>query len=189
MVWKFTPLVNVDEESGRVILLGGLIDISEKTSKHSQSDKIKSTFDIADKDYQMLQMNFSNVKATIVNNDDKKISYECTGLNHPTILKDNKVFSLDFNQSPVKKCIFKIPKNLDLKVDATNAKFTLKKLNNNMNLSLINAKVKLLPDSLAKYFYNLQVLNGKIDTFEGSDDASAYKVTIKITNGKIQQRE
>lgn len=54
-----------------------------------------------------------------------------------------------------------------------------------MNVNALNGKIVFSPDEKLKYNYKLKVTNGKIGDFKGSDDEDAFKVELKLINGKI----
>jgi hypothetical protein len=215
VVWQFSPLVNVNEKTGRVQILGGLIDVQEKNGKSKVkirlddaligdkdiSNMINGKFEIdidenevsGDKDLVKidakipLKLKFSNTSVTIETSDNSILSYECDVVGSYS-QSANEPLTYDFTQTTGAECIFKVPMNRDITVDLGNGKLELNKLKNNIKVTCTNAKVEIAPDEKTLYDYDLSVKAGLVDEFIDNDNAAnAYKVTVKVVNGLIEK--
>lgn len=195
LLWKFTPLIKVDEEKGQVKILGGLIDIDESAGVVKVAGMVKSDWELEESfsgrkeissDIKMISMDFSNADLEVKNGVSGEIQYDCK-LNGKVkdFLKDSSL-AFNFKETSGAKCIFSVPKDVNLEVNAQNGKFKFDELGNNLVFSGVNGKVKFRPDTVLNYKYQLALVNGKMDHFESSDDLNAYNVKISLMNGKIK---
>lgn len=193
IIWKFTPFVSVDEEKGRVQIMGGLIDVNKKSgnigfggmsSGSSYSDRFEGVYDLAKLNTSKISFEFSNSKSEFSINNKNQIKYSCKLDGKADISKNNNVV-FNLKNTAGSKCYFKIPANYQVTINAKNAKFNFEQIQNHLDLNIMNGKVSFYPNKETKYAYDLSVMNGKVDHFNSSTDKDAYKIKISIMNGKI----
>lgn len=204
LVFSFTPFIKVDEDKGRVQILGGLIDINERTFDAIVDDKDKKNFkfegslkigddanelsagikEINENDPKEIKMNFLNGKASFEASTTDKLEYSCktdklidSGTKH--------VKNFDFSNTNAAKCKFKVPKDYSIKIKAINAKFSFDQVAANIDLKATNGKIDFKPAKGIDYNYNFKITNGKISNYNSSNNKEAYQVKMTLLNGKI----
>lgn len=195
LIWKFTPLISVDEANGRVQLLGGVIDVNSDKGIINIADTMRgrdrfdSTFkgseDLKAKKVKQVVFEFSNIKLSLKNGDDNYLRYDCQLNGQADKKEEIRDFKLNFKKASNARCEVVVPKNVDLKIKAQNAKFEFDKLENNLKVEAMNASVFFDPSDDIDYRYDLSVMNGKLGNFESSKSSTAYKIDIALMNGKI----
>ena len=103
LVWKFTPVIKIDEEKQRFMLFGGLIDINGKSGKIKVFDqykfvenKYRNEFDGAytiESNQDEVLIKFNSGKIDLKNSLDRSIKWNCKLENPPT--KDIIAFKQD----------------------------------------------------------------------------------------------
>jgi hypothetical protein len=192
MVWKFTPFIKVDEEKGRVQILGGLIDVHDKSGNISISGlKLNGKYQHFEGVYNLdkiktndLVFDFTNTRSEFSINEKNQIDYRCK-LDGKADIQSNNLVHFNLKNTAGSKCSFKIPAKYKIKITSNNGKILFDRIQNHLDLNMTNGKVQFKPDMTNLYQYDLSVLNGKIDHFKNSDDKDAYQVKISVVNGKI----
>jgi hypothetical protein len=190
VLWKFTPIVKVDEKNGHVQILGGLIDINDSDEKLNNAKELSGDIKITEQNKNDIFFDFGNALVDFENNEvSNAIRYECK-LDHEgkiNVTENNKIY-FDFKNTDGVKCNIYVPEKLNFKVNATNGKFTFDEMENSLNADIANGLVSFYPKSTAQYFYEMSVKNGTIADFKNATDkAKAYAIKINITNGSIAQ--
>jgi len=211
IVWKFSPLVKVDEEKGHVQILGGLIDVQEEGAKVKISGKGDLFFDrdfslninedgvafsgqekVSQDDVKKIQLLFSNGTILVKNSKDQSFRYDCKlkgfeGEVKP--LTNDGVLTLNLTKSALSHCEVELPELINLLTDGKNGKLEIKKIKNNYIIKLLNGSVDIQPDQGIKYRYQMDVKNGKVDTFDSSLEEGALTANVSVLNGLINRVE
>lgn len=195
LAWKFTPFIEVDEQKGKVQLLGGLININ---GNMSESSSFK--FEYSDDDYEvqkkgvesidvtttkLLDFNLKNGNIKFSQSEGNSFSYKCSYQGEMNISKLNEKLLVQFEDGISAHCKFYIPADIDVDIDIKNGNVEVYEIKNNVNLVGKNVNVKYVPEHNSWYRYNLSVKNGSIAKFNNSEDLNAYKIKINIKNGRI----
>ncbi len=197
LVWKFSPLISIDENEERVRILGGLIDINgsegnisiDGLSFNTNTLKISGEKEIKTADIVFLHK-FSNAKVQVAPSSDKLLHWACevNGTGHDTALKEEeKALVLDLTSAEGSKCTLEVPDGLKLAIEGGNGKITLEKPSAEVNIQISNGKISMKPDNAREYRYDLKVVNGKIDGFDSSTSEKAIPIRMSMTNGKISK--
>lgn len=208
LIWKFTPLISVDEKAGSVRLLGGVIsinsdDIGKGIHKGIQgnfrfhSGMSSSSFSgkqkLAEKNIQKIEIPFLNGAFEVDYSDkNSEFHWECkTGENLKVLtpIEKNGILKLDLKTTPGAKCEFTIPTGIALKLHGDNGKVELTRPQAPIDLKIVNGKVAISPDPDLKYHYQMNVSLGKIDSFESSNAKDAIPIQVELTNGLIENEE
>ncbi len=195
LLWKFTPLIKVDEQNDRVIILGGLIDVngsedSVKVGSIHVSDRHNSGFNgsmpLDPSQIKSLEIAFSHAKIDLGNSNEKQLIWDCVGIKSDNfITKKNTTIRVSLSESHQAKCTLKIPAAANVSVIGNNGKLYVEKPHFNMTVRMDNGKVNLSPDSEKKYKFSNSVVHGKMDDFDSSDAKGAINISVSIENGKI----
>lgn len=193
LIWKFSPLVDVDETNKRVKVLGGLIDVKKKNGTITVDGDIDINIEEVEIDEvvelkemtkdQVIDLRFSNVKLDVKRSKNSQMRYECEGLGEYTKPQSGELL-FDFSSMTAIDCTFKVPADKNLNINVLNGKVTFSQLQNNVNFKGTNVKLDIAPEK--EYLYNLKVLNGSVDQFTSVND-SRYEMSAQITNGFIQK--
>ncbi len=203
VLWKFTPIVKIDEKAGRVTLLGGAIDINAEEGSIVAGGKLISdglvqrevsgSKKLDPKAHQSLLVEFGNGKAELRTASDSTVRWECKvggpGSEQPSgsfFSAQGREAKLDFSKVSA-KCRLDLPKAIRAEVIGANGKFELHEIESPISVQLGNGSVGIKPNSGLQYKYDLQVTNGRIAQFESSMASNAIPIQVKLVNGKISR--
>lgn len=191
LIRSFSPILHVDEEAGRVVILGGLIDVNEKEGKVSlgkgklqlngQEVNFKVDFEGNTQEFDgvlnsqgksKLNVSGTNGKFKFETSESKDIEYSCEVANiGDTINLDNIIVTdrkgeIDFqfsdNLFSGAKCDLIVPKGLDLKVELGNGKLVFDELQQNASLKLDNGMVEFFRHPEVAYSFKTRLKRGAI---------------------------
>ena len=133
IIWQFTPLIKVDNDSGRVVILGGLIDVNEKAgnfklgslsiNEDSKNNIITGSMEIDLKKNPTLDIAFGNGKIDLENAIGANLEWKCKGLSNGGIVEKNNTKTIfNFRNTAMIKCTIAIPKGMNLEISGDNGK-------------------------------------------------------------------
>ena len=201
LLWKFTPLISVDEKNERVKILGGLIDVDsdgehiridsslagEMDGSYEKFHGMKSLDALKIKEIKIL---FSNGKIDMSASKDAQMKWDCKvkgGSKDSFLAEEKNAVVLNFDSAEGVKCDVVLPVHIKAFVKGKNGKLYVMKPQADMELSLDNGMVSVAPDSLKKYKFDLSLTNGRIDKFESSSDKDALQIKVSVHNGSIKK--
>lgn len=206
LIFSLTPLVEVNEEEGKVKILGGMIkineiddfdgdfsfDLSDLEGLEDQLEglelkvgsKDSSEIDLGSAKTFSVELSNSNTK--MENTESKTLKYSCSSLKKAKIDKNLDKVTFDLKNSPFSNCKFEIPKGVKVEARAQNGNLKFSGIENSLKVDLMNGLVKFIPNADSSYSYDLSVQNGSVADFVSSTDKNAYKVQVSIMNGKIK---
>lgn len=200
MFYMFTPLIEVDEEMGRVQILGGMIDVNEMngTVKIGSStitggqkmSNFSGSKNLTNQDISEISMVFQNAKMDLKTSKDQVISWKCraTDMDQDDFIEHNvpaKSLHFNFTQARGAKCNFHIPKDLKISLEGANGSIDVNSPEFSVKAQMSNGVVKFRPAEDTAYRYSLSVTNGTIDDFENSPEDKFYLMEADLVNGKI----
>ena len=200
VAWRFTPLLEVNEETGRVALLGGLIDINDASGSFkfgNQSFKISGDeheyngTELISKSVKELAILFANGKFEVKTSKTDSFSWSCklvatSGVQGLGALEQNGKMMLDMSGYPAADCELWIPKDIKLSLKGANGKVRVDHPNFPVDIDVVNGKIDFQPDAAQNYRYNISVQNGKQDEFQSSAAEKAHEIKIAVVNGVIK---
>jgi hypothetical protein len=201
LIFKFTPLVKVDEKSHHVSVLGGLFQV-DGDGKMSVSEMGNWNFGKASRSFDgtfALQKgkefltDFSNGKLDIQNSETLAVVWHCkttddkTPIPQATTTATGGALALD--SLPGVSCTILVPEGAHFILKGSNGKVDFDDPAFDVKADLSNGKVSFTPDSTQTYKYDVQVKNGRADEFHSSDRADAHAVSIHLINGMISLNE
>lgn len=200
IIWRFTPLISVDEKGDHVKLLGGMIDVNGKGGKFQIDGKDFSGFNddstlkssghqtIDTTRFKTIHVPFTNGKIALETSKDNSVHWDCK-FDGPhgsgQLMEKSGVMAFDFGSRANVKCEIQVPKKLKLDLEGSNGDIELEKPEGDVDVKLTNGKVSIEPARNVKYHYDLQVKRGLVANFESSDDPHAIKIKMDIVNGAI----
>lgn len=200
LIWKFTPIIHVDDTTGRVVLLGGLIDIKGDEGGngthggfrlHLSEDSV--SFDgskaISKTTTDLISIPFTNGKLELSSATDGQLHWECK-INKDDEKKANirvsgRQLILDLQHTRGAKCDIQIPEGTKVALSGSNGKIDLNQLKCDLNVSVGNGNIEFKPASGTEYDVTTTVQNGSADTYKNSSSPNAHKVDLAVHNGRI----
>ncbi len=216
-IWYFSPLISVDEKAGRVTLLGGVIDVNEKTGEvkvggiHVKEDidlQISSkdndyTFrmnngganrsegerDLSGQNVRLIKIPFNTAKIAVVVGLDGKFKWDCKnmGSNPPPLTINAGVMTFDLNKVSMAKCELSVPEAVKVELKGVNGSLSLDEPRSDLDIHVTNGKIGIRPDRSKVYDFEVKVLNGMHDNFDRSSDKQALKVKVDVVNGVVKK--
>lgn len=200
LIWRFTPLLRVDQNTGRVTILGGLIDVDDTEGSvqvggmNFSANEVNQTFtgkeDIVKQGIREMQIQFSNTKMEISSSSNSQIYWKCKyqgAAGAATSSLKNGILALNLENLAGSKCDIQLPEKIATKIRGSNGKLEIHRPKSNLDIALDNGKIALEPDENHAYHYDLTVRNGSADSFESSSKVDATRINIALVNGLIKR--
>ena len=197
LVWKFTPIVAIDGDRGKVSILGGMISINDSDSKGGSSNWSSNEHrDLVDDkgnflvkpENKRLKTLFSNIKANLAWSAENQVKWDCKIYQEDQQIIKTEGADIVLSLSTASKCQIMVPKNLPLYIAGSKGKISLDKPTSDYEIDLTNGVVNVDPDPSEPFYYELKTTHGYTDNFESSlDKDSAKKAKISLVNGTIKR--
>ena len=202
LIWNFTPILKVDEENNRIVLLGGLIDIDGKAGKmkvfddyHFSDDSFTNDFQASialDNEKEEVILNFNSGSFHLKNSSDENFSLDCKLANPPTqdiISQKDDLVQIDFTKIDGLNCALSIPHDKKITIEGKQASIKVPSPEYNLYIELENGKVYLTPEQEIDYTYNLSIENKSpnnyIGDFKSSEADVSFEIRINLQSGAI----
>jgi hypothetical protein len=198
-IWYFSPLVKVDEDKGRVVLLGGLIDVNEKIGKVKIGDmevngSLKDDVEVRGEkmlsgNVKSLKIPFNTAKLDLAPATGRTITWDCRAASSasPEVAVAAGVMTLNLDNLNLAKCTVSIPLGISTFVTGVNGHMDVTKPGGNLEIVLDNGKVNIKPDPSKTYDFEVKVKNGLQDFFPRSNAKGALKVKVSVVNGLVKK--
>jgi len=182
LVWKFTPIIKVDQQSGKVELFGGLIDLDQTHSTFSYSSsthipqntlRIEGEEELINQGITTTNISFSNGKLDIETSKDAEFEYDCkiqNGSPQITHKIQNSILTLDLTSAKGVDCEIEVPEEVNIQVQGQNGEITIDPIDNT-------------------YQYDLKVQNGKVENPQTSNNPKGPTFKATLANGQIKVLE
>ncbi len=200
MVWYFSPLIKVDEKAGRVVLLGGLIDVNEEIGQVKVGDmvvndafkegtKVEGQEDLTGKNVHTIKIPFNTAKIEVEASENQMFSWKCKGATKqiPKVEVLAGILTLNLDQLNLAKCTITIPSGSNTEIRGVNGHMDVDYPNGNIDIALTNGKVNVHADPSKIYDFEVKVKNGLQDFFPRSQDKNALKVKVSVVNGLVKK--
>lgn len=195
LITQFSPLVEVDEEKGKVRILGGMIDIDDMDNHDFdiQFNDVRignrqKVYAIDNKEKQ-LNILAKTGKLEIENSSSGSIEVDChtnVKTNKRIFVEEPEAYLLDLTALGASKCEVRLPEKMPLNLKQSSGKLKLDQLVNPIYVDMNSGKIQVRPKVGIEYNYDFDILTGKIDEFASSSSDKALPVKIKLKAGKIQ---
>lgn len=203
IIWKFTPIYKFDQQNNRVIILGGLVDINQKTGQYKilneyhfvenqYTNSFEGSLEVNREDYDELVINFQSGMMNFETSKTRELSWNCKLENSPSddfVTMGSDSLQMDFIKTGGSSCTIMIPTDLKIAIDGGNAQVFLNEPEFDTYLELDNGQVIINPNPELDYKYNLRAINGMIDKFDSSEAEKAYELRINLDNGSIIKKQ
>lgn len=200
ILWKFSPIVEVNEDESHVRILGGLIDIHDDddgglvsisgvgvSSSHSRR-AVEGSRKLEGK---ALDVQFGNGKFTFSTSADGLAHWKCAvkaGDEKIDVVPKDGKSSFDLTWASGAKCQFEVPAKTKLTIEGGNGRVAFEKPRFDVELSLLNGKVSIAPRAGEKYRYHTEVTNGVADNFASTEGPGAFDIKVNVANGRISRQ-
>lgn len=205
-----TPLIQYDDRTGHLSILGGMIEVNEHEDQVSlgkgliniHSDDID--IDVEGTEYngsfsrenlKLLKVNALNASLEFETTRQDSISYECelfrVGEDFPVSAiqqEEESVLAFNFRDAVgAVSCEFQLPEGLAYEVDVTNGKVELNEPLQDVKVELGNGKLEFEPYPNQAYSVRSEVKLGSVHgpSLE-STKPEAYRIDLSVLNGSIE---
>jgi len=196
LIYSFTPLIKVDETTGRVQLFGGAIDVRAKNVITKLSKDNSFVFgsiegaEVLPDDVAGTVIKFGTGEIRIDYNNTREINWDCDGAgkNAKLDFSQKGLVNLDFSAAFV-DCDISVPYQ-PLKIEGNSGEINVRKVRAELDIKLGQGDVLLEPLPAAAYIYDFKTGSGSVDPELKSADATAaspIKVKVDIKVGDISQ--
>lgn len=193
ILYRFNPIIQIDEKNDHVSILGGLIDINGKEGsvRMGPSFTWKSySFDEkhAISKGESFRVKFKSGKVELRNSDEAEVSWYCRmSVDKPPAITNAGGIFVDLKDAEDVKCEIEVPEGTQFYLDGENGKIDIEEPHFHSYVRVGNGKVNISPDQEKKYAFDLSVQRGETDRFESSTDPTAYRIQVRLNNGKIDR--
>lgn len=192
LVLMFSPVIRIDEPKGKVVVLGGLIEVTGKMKdqmKEAGPVKTAKAFemDLQEKGVSNLVVNFNMGDMTIKTSPSTLLKLDCE---NPVIF-DEKIekdrFVLELSQNENLKCELFVPEKMGTSIKGGNGKVSILAPRFDLQVKMVNAKMSFSGAEGIDYKFNNSVAYGTMDNFNSSDKKEAYKISLSLVNGTLNK--
>ena len=159
LAWKFTPVFKLDEQSNRITILGGLIDINGKSGKvkimdnyqfvdNNFTNSFEGSIDIMEENYDEVVVNFKSGTLNLSYTEQDQVSWDCKLDSPPKenfINKSEEIIELDFEELDGISCDVTAPTNYKTTVDAQDGRVRILEPFNDVYIEIDNGDIIFRP--------------------------------------------
>lgn len=202
IIWKFSPIMKVDEKAGRVTFLGGLIDIAEKDGR-TRLKAFGNELEASMQDFtgrealkpaqKLVALPFSNgeMEIAMAEHGSRMLEWRCRIVNprptdHPSVRSDKDKFTVDLSAVGGSECQLRIPEGVRLEVQGQNGKVHLEQPRFSGGVKIVNGEITFEADQAATYNVEGKVMNGQVDPLPNDPSPDAHRLQLSVQNGGIR---
>jgi hypothetical protein len=194
LFYVFTPVIKIDETTGRIKLFGGTVDVQARdviTKLTKDGSFVFGNMDGVEKlapEIKNIEIKFSAGEIRVDYNLGEEMNWDCDGAGKNTkVLKDPQSgkMLLDFSAAFV-DCDISLPSSRPLKISGGKGQIEVRKIASPLQISLGAGDVYLQPIEETAYIYNLRIAEGDSDpSFVSSPDGNGIPVSVELKLGDI----
>jgi hypothetical protein len=194
LAFAFSPILKVSEKEGKVVLLGGLIDIDESKGSVKIGDAEFSAGE--DKHFSgeaavgpkgKVAVLLSNGRLTFKTAEGASLRWDCHGSEKdadPEALLRDGVQTLDMMSLRCARCEISVPKGSPAQAELNNGRISLDHPLFDVNAKLDNGRISIEAAEDVRYAYDFKINNGRADQATSAADPE-YRIRAEVGNGKI----
>lgn len=193
LIWKFTPLIDVNEEKGKVALLGGLISIDKSeesvkfgdTTFKGKAESFEGKVDLQGDD---IEIEFGTGTYKVYPYFDKEVKWKCKVADAKKIkIEQTPSLKMNFKDTDGSICKISIPPGVNVKLKGQTGHVQIDKPKYNLDLELQTGNVTIYLDDEVPYEFDVQIQTGKAPTgLVNSMDPEAFKIKASVQTGLIE---
>lgn len=197
VIWRFTPIIDVDEAQGRVRILGGLINVNaDETQRRGLGGdddgmmRSHGALDVDGATVQKIEVAFANGQLEVESRASTQFEWDCSVVaGTPDIAPTtvSGVLRLDLTAAALSKCRIVLPESMAARLSGTNGAVTAADPGATLEIELVNGRIAIDPAADRAYAYELSAARGTVAAFESSPDASAIRIRAAVENGDIER--
>jgi len=203
LCYSLTPLVKVDETTGRVKLLGGLIDLQARdviTQLSKEGSFVIGTIEGVEKvppEITLINIKFGSGQVRVDYNESDEMNWDCDGAGKDAqvnTLPEEKKVNLDFSSAFV-DCDVSVPVR-HVRIEGSNGQIEVRKIQADLDVKLTMGELYLDPILDKNYEFDLKVADGNVDDSLTSEDEvnkprvhreKTIKVHAEMKSGSIER--
>lgn len=198
VIWKFTPIVKIDEENQRFTLLGGVIDIDGKSGKLKIFDEVHFAQENFNDNLQMnmnlpadtdeIEVDFTSGQFTLKTSDTEELKLDCklsAPFKQDMIQQKKDLLKLDFKTLDGLTCEIQTPQGKRLILEGDDSSINILKPEYNLYIEIENGHIAFTPQPEHDYRFDLEVKNGYVGEFNSAESEEADEIQIRVNNGAI----
>lgn len=195
LLYFFTPIIKMDESTGRVDILGGMVQLQAKNVITQLSKENSFVFgnisgvETIDRSIETVEIHFGSGEVRVDYNASDEINWDCDGAGKAAKTKvsaRNEKFILDFTSALV-DCDLSMP-NKKLIIEANYGDVLVKAPKKDLTIRLQKGSVSLGVNPEVEYKYDLRASGGSSEEFVSSENAAkAVLVDVEVTMGEINK--
>lgn len=192
LVLMFSPVIRIDEPRGKVLVLGGLIEVTGKKSEQekvelSEENKLTQSLevDLKAQNARSVYFVFNGGDLVVKTSSDGLLKIDCS---NPAPLQgklEKDQFVLDLSSIENTKCSLAIPEKMIATIKGVNGKLGIEEPKFDLMVKMVNAKISFVGAEATEYKFSNSVGYGTMDQFVSSEKKEAFKVSISLVNGAI----
>ncbi len=200
-IYKFSPIFKVDEETNRVIILGGLIDINGDAGKVKILDQYHFDKSVMGNDLQATMalepekdeiiVNFISGSFQVETSRTGEFSLDCK-LAVPApqniIQTETDYVRLNLKEIDGAACELKVPVDKKITFEGEGGNIQIVNPEFNIYIDMDDGRVAIQPENEMDYKYQISLANGMIGEFESVDSDQAYEININLDNGSVVRK-
>ncbi|MGE0525894.1 MAG: hypothetical protein AB7G93_17160 [Bdellovibrionales bacterium] len=200
LIWYLSPLISIDSERGRLVLLGGLVDVDEDLGRVKIGDLVVNNAlkkgvpiageqDLSGQDVKLIKIPFNTAKLALKSSPGARLSWNCRAAEarEPQVTIDGGMLTLNLDAIQIARCAILLPSGPETRIEGVNGRLKVEGPRDDLSISLNNGKVQVEPDPSKVYDFEVSVKNGLQDFFPRSNRKDAVKVKINVVNGVVRK--
>lgn len=201
LIWKFTPLFKVDENTQRVTVLGGLIDVNGISGRikigntyqflpNKFSNQFNGSFEAPSLEYDEVVINFKSGILNIRPSLSPTLGWDCKLEKAPSeefVNINQDTIELDLEKTGGASCTIELPQDLKITVDGREGQVNIIEPQNDFFLEMDHGQVNLTLDPEREYRYQLNVDDGQILDLPTSSENDGTELRINLKTGIIRR--
>lgn len=193
LIYTFTPLIKIDEGTGRVSLFGGTVDVQARdviTQLSKDGSFVFGAMDGLEKlspEIKTIEVKFGTGEIRLDYNDGDDLNWDCDGAGKSSKFQkqaEQGRVVLDFSAAFV-DCDISLPKR-SIKISGNKGQVEVRKMQSPLEISLSSGDVYLQPMDGLAYQYTLNDgEDAESDSFTSSVDKNAIPIKVEIKVGSV----
>jgi hypothetical protein len=199
LVWKFSPLIRVDEAERKVVALGGLIEIDGKAGKIKLGSKVlqgppttefTGSAKIAQPSTHRLRLQFTNGHVALSPSADAELRWTCQLPQQqpgrkPKVDPGKHLLLINLEDVQGARCTLTVPAQVAVSIAGVNGGVQVSRPTGPLEIEMANGQVTFSPEPGRDYVFDVEIKNGMAHNLKSSSGPRAIPVKIRMANGIV----